>query len=110
MDRDITQAAFSRLTLQASIALVINDLGAHCVAEKDFVGLAAYLAGMGQDIQLHHLRCFGAVIEEGGLTGGGGTAVAYNAATPKPSDPRSSPLAVRSEIRWRVSASYSRGG
>ena len=36
--------------LKASIALVIKDLGAHCVAEKDFVGLAPYLAGMGQGL------------------------------------------------------------
>jgi len=38
------------------------------VAEKDFVGLAAYLAGMGQSLQLRHLRYFVAVAEEGSLT------------------------------------------
>jgi hypothetical protein len=43
---------------------VIKDLGAHCVAEKDFVGLAPYLAGMGQGLH----RYFVAVAEEGRLT------------------------------------------
>jgi len=42
---------------------VIEDLGAHCVAEKDFVGLAAYLAGMGRGMELRHLRYFVAVAE-----------------------------------------------
>jgi hypothetical protein len=46
---------------------VIEDLGARCVAEKDFVGLAPYLAGMGQGLQLCHLRYLVAVAEEGSL-------------------------------------------
>src|SRR5258708_5281372 len=48
------------------IALVTKDLGAHCLAEKDFVGLAPYLAGMGQGLQMR-LRYFIAVAEDRSL-------------------------------------------
>src|SRR5260221_9146187 len=48
------------------IALVTKDLGAHCLAEKDFVGLAPYLAGMGQGLQMR-LRYFVAVAEDRSL-------------------------------------------
>jgi LysR family transcriptional regulator, hca operon transcriptional activator len=38
------------------------------VAEKDFVGLAPYLAGMGRGMELRHLRYFVAVAEAGSFT------------------------------------------
>ena len=47
---------------------MIEHLGAHCAAEKDFVGLASYLAGMGHGVELRHLRYFVAVAEAGSLT------------------------------------------
>ena len=51
-----------------SAAFVIEDLGARCAAEKDFVGLASYLTGMGHGVELRHLRYFVAVAEAGSLT------------------------------------------
>src|SRR5882724_1420183 len=63
-----TRAVFVGSPWRLPIALVIEDLGAHCVTGKDFVGLAPYLAGMGQALELRHLRYFVAVAEEGSLT------------------------------------------
>ena len=51
-----------------SVALVVEELGARCAAEKDFVGLASYLTGMGHGVELRHLRYFVAVAEAGSLT------------------------------------------
>src|SRR5271169_1892143 len=51
-----------------SVALLVEELGARCAAEKDFVGLASYLTGMGHGVELRHLRYFVAVAEAGSLT------------------------------------------
>src|ERR1700686_3977932 len=51
-----------------SVALVVEELGARCAAEKDFVGLPSYLTGMGYAVELRHLRYFVSVAEAGSLT------------------------------------------
>src|SRR5580698_1612132 len=48
--------------------LVTSDLGLPGGFEKDFVGSMPYLAGMGLNVELRHLRYFVAVAEEGSLT------------------------------------------
>jgi LysR family hca operon transcriptional activator len=48
--------------------LLVEELGARCAVEQDFVGLVSYLTGMGLSVELRHLRYFVAVAEEGSLT------------------------------------------
>ena len=68
------------VTWKASDSLVVEDLGARCAAEKDFVGSPSYLAGMGDDMELRHLRYFVAVAEAGSLTVAAEQAVAHGPA------------------------------
>src|SRR5260370_39357662 len=61
----------TEMLMTSQIASVRQDLGCHGAAGKDFVSWGPYLAGMGRDMELRHLRYFVAGGEEGRLTPSG---------------------------------------